>query len=113
MATVTKVDLVEKLKYFAQTQPRNKWIFHDAYKVYVRRDRRAENFWLASVEVYTPGKGIFRNVILPAFEDVVPMVGYKQLAIEDVLDNRFANFFRKRGYREQILGGIPSFYKTF
>lgn len=103
--------LRESIRDFSASGPRNKWIYKSEYKIYVRRDRQRQQLDLASIEVYIPGQGMFREVILPAMEAAAQELGYTRLMVENVGDPRFAQFFRNRGYREIAYGGIPSFLK--
>lgn len=110
--SAAKDSLVGTVREFLRDMPaRNKWINTHAYKVYVRRCTNRQRFWIASVEVYKPGQGTFKNIILPACIEAARREGYVEIIIENVLSDRFADYFRKEGWRENTLPGASCFHK--
>jgi GNAT superfamily N-acetyltransferase len=90
---------------FYKSDLRNAWIYDAAphLDVYVRHAKRmvdgklVEMFDIASIEVVDGhrGQGIFTSFLNAAEELILPD---KIIFIENVLDPRFQEFFRKQGY---------------
>lgn len=100
------------LEFLNASFPRNKWIYTNRYRIYIQRDLNKERFWLKTVAVTKPGKGTFKNVILPTLEDTLLKANYRELIVENVQTDRFANFFRKLNWIETTDGATYTF-KTY
>lgn len=108
--------LYQILKFLEKPLPRNKWIYDDEMKIYVRLSKRAfpgaielkETLDLASIEVDIQGKGVFTK-LLDGLENQVKI----QMYVENVLTSKFANFFIRRDGWHLILPDTisPCFYR--
>jgi hypothetical protein len=113
---------MSKLRAFLQGPARNAWLSTDGMHIYLRKGPRRLNrqiyenvLDIANVSVRSAaqeGKGKFTkffNEVLLATQE-----GFDAIYIENVLTERFANFFRRQGWQESVPGegdGPPCFYK--
>ncbi len=68
---------------------------------------------ISSVSANKPGKGAFTK-LLPKIEQAAKEAGYYGVYIENVLEERFQNFFAVRGYvKTNPSEDIPCFLKAF
>jgi hypothetical protein len=87
-----------KVKKFIYGHDRNRWIPFLTLDVYMRKSHRVvegsqiDCIDIASVEVFSKGEGDFTRFIIE-----VESIGYP-VFIENILEERFANFFKGRGY---------------
>lgn len=97
-------DILNQIQYFLDSSDRNSWIGNDSIKIYIRKSKRYINdkllifFDFATIEVTETNTGLF-TAILNKFEEVYPN---KNIFIESVLTERFANYIRKLGFIEKI-----------
>jgi hypothetical protein len=71
--------------------------------------RRAATIDIARVSVQTPGQGLFKQFLHGV--ECIAAARERTVYIENVVDERFREFFRKRGYTECEGGfGTRSFY---
>ena len=89
----------------------NEWLYLSFMDIYVRKSNRYIKyknivkpelepvFELASISVnrISRSQGLFTQW-LPEFEELVEYHGWKYLIIENVLDQRFGEFFLRNGY---------------
>lgn len=116
-----KPDVIAKLAAFIDNLrerrwPNNCWLDDERMEVYVRNSRRRllylgefltfECLDIANCTVYEPGNGIFTQ-FLHAAKIMNP---WTAVYIENVLTDRFANFFRKHAWIECPGEGAPCFY---
>lgn len=82
----------------------NAWIEEDGLKVYVRKSIYKGLIDIANVNAAKRGKGAFTRFLVRLEEQ-----GYA-LHIENVIADRFADYFRKLGWTEiPCQYGVPSF----
>jgi hypothetical protein len=62
---------------------------------------------IATVDAYPTGQGHFTR-----FMEQVEAWSPDVIHVENVMTDRFAEFFRKRGYLEIVHSGIPSFFRV-
>lgn len=96
----------------------NRWFENSQIRIYIRRgfhvvDRGVmEMIDLSNVTSLEQGKGIFTTTL--EFMEQLSHQYEKPLWVENVLEDRFAEFFRKRGYTEvKQENWPPSFWKAF
>jgi len=95
---------------------RNAWIKDGPLSVYIRKSermfvlgKRVHTIDVANVTVRTPGQGLF-TLYLHGVECLAATRG-SVVYVENVIDERFREFFRRRGYTECEGGfGTRSFY---
>ena len=97
--------ITNEIKQFLKTGKRNQWFELRGMRVYLRHGFHsiknaqlaavANCIDLASVEVYNEGKGTFTK-FLDKLEVLMDEIPDKSLYVENVLSERFANFFRRR-----------------
>lgn len=91
-------DIMNQISEFIESNVRNKWIFNESLKIYIRNSRRyykgsvLEFFDFASIEVYKEGSGFFTK-LLQEFENRYPD---KNIFIESVLTDRFSNYIENK-----------------
>ena len=120
---VTPVFEIHKklLNFLASDTSRNEWLETSTFSIYVRKGLKVfdqETFTrtldIASVTCNLPGEGLF-TLLLQKIEEDLPSLNFKGIFIENVQNERFAEFFRKRKFSrsETIgIGGTPCFYKV-
>lgn len=111
----------DKVLSFLKSGLRNRWIAIGNLEVYVRISLRnnprfhrkhkiapIKCFDIANVVSHDNGVGIFTQF----FESLKELKeeGFEAIYIEQVLSERFADFFRKHGCVEINVSSIPSFY---
>jgi hypothetical protein len=85
---------------FLKTKDKNKWLEVDGFKMYVRKSKRYFNNTvyecvdLATIEAEEQGTGLF-TIILNKILDKYKNVNFY---VENVLTDRFFNFFKKYGF---------------
>ena len=101
--------------------PFNRWLEEDpTLRIYVRRAYRffdgqlVSVLDLASIEANPQGKGRFTKFLEFVEDLLLPFAG---VYVENVQTARFAEFFRRRGYKQAVVQswerGSPSFYKLW
>lgn len=113
--------LPTEITHFLQSGISNKWLLIGGIEVYVRKSKRINPcipitnkpehircFDVANVISHNSGVGEFKHF----FETLklLKEAGFAAIYIENVLSDRFANFFRKTGCVEMDLDPSPSFY---
>jgi len=84
----------EKLGY------RNKWIYIDGFKMYVRKSKRFYNkefidfIDLATIESDNQGTGLFTLIL----KEILDKYKDRNFYVENVMTDRFLNFFKKFGF---------------
>jgi hypothetical protein len=113
------ITIIDELKLFLEESRdrvnNRKWISEKDIKVYIRKtprifvNERLVCLDIGSVEVRIPSKGIFTNFLYETHKLNPWNVTY----VENVSSERFANFFRTRGYKEGHIGRDPTpcFYR--
>lgn len=116
-----KPDVIAQLAAFidalsVRSYPNNLWLSDDRMEVYVRHSRRRvphggdvvtlKCLDIGNANVYDTGKGIFSTQFLP---QAIKLNPWDAVYAENVLTDRFANFFRKQGWLE-IPGLTPCFF---
>ena len=103
---------IEQLKEFLEGDTRGRRLQGDCLMVYVRRATRVSpdgaitpTLDIADVEAFERGKGHFTQ-----FLDEVEKISPYPIYIENVGEERFRNFFRKRGYQQVDTTITPSFF---
>lgn len=101
MVDYTIVDeFMELFELFLKLNERNRWIYVDGFKMYVRKSKRFYNkqfidfIDLATIESDKQGTGLFTLIltrILDKYKD-------KNFYVENVMTDRFLNFFKKFGF---------------
>jgi hypothetical protein len=117
---------MKNVKDFLESSYRNAWLNRDGQAVYVRKsvrvlgDQRYERvFDIANIE--TPekkqGRGRFKQ-FLSEVETALEGTTYQAIYIENVLTVRFADYFRRTGWKETFslkyetdFSQSPCFYK--
>ena len=94
-------DLVSQILQFWEAGKKNQWVTNDVGAIYVRRAwrpqiQKEDMLDIASVEIDSSyrGYGVFTRILGRLEKKGIP------LFIENVLDSRFRDFFRKRNYQE-------------
>ena len=87
--------------------PRNAWFQLPNLEVYVRVVPGLKRIDIANVLARVRGQGTFTSFLVD-MERLADELGFS-LYIENVLEPRFADFFRQRGYKEIPSDGPPSF----
>jgi len=107
-------DILSKISNFLDSNLRNLWISNNEISIYIRRSKRSfkgnmyDFFDFASIEVTEPGSGLFTK-ILEKFEELYPD---KNIFIESVLTERFANYIRNvLNFEEEMPNYSNNFYK--
>ena len=110
------VDFFNQCLDFLSGSKRNVWIYGDGFKVYLRKSRRLQGHCLdiasVDVEAETQGKKRFTGILMTV-EGLAIGSGFDGVFVENVLSERFADFFRKNDWRE--IGaetGVSSFFKV-
>ena len=112
--------LTKQLQNFVESQrdskwPRSKWLEDDLAKAYVRcgirflNEEKIRTLEIASFEVIeekNQGCGIFSKFLQSAIENNP----FDYVYVENVFEERFANFFRKKNWVEIKRGEIPCFF---
>jgi len=114
MSTEAELTVIEQLRDFLNGHHRNQWLLStdDEMQVYVRHAHHlingqpTETLDIANVEVATTGKGTFTRFLEMA-ERLNP---HQAIFIENVMSERFANYFRRRGWGEMPTNP-PCFYR--
>lgn len=108
---LTEGPIREGIRAFLQSRQRNAWVgtgnAEGVVKVYLRRSARnkpgTKEFYsaldIANVDITPPGQGTFTRLLADITQLAIEY-GFLALYVENVLDPRFANFFRKRGWLE-------------
>lgn len=112
----------EGIRTFLQSRQRNAWVStgnaDGVVKVYLRRSTRNKPgtmefhsaLDIASVEITPPGRGTFTR-LLADLEELAIEYDFQALYVENVLDQRFAEFFLKRGWLQTYADpASPSFF---
>lgn len=96
--------------------PNNKWLADDRMEVYVRYARRRLPFNgdhmtfkcldIGNATIFNTGLGIFSTQFLP---QAIKLNPWDAVYVENVLTDRFANYFRRLGWTE-IPCLSPSFF---
>jgi hypothetical protein len=117
----TSPDVIAQLAAFiddmkGRKYPNNLWLTDERMEVYVRHSRRSLPYNddrltfkcldVANVTVHNQGQGIFSQHFLP---QAVTLNPWDAIYAENILTNRFADFFRKLGWTE-IPGLTPCFF---
>ena len=110
-----------EVKEFLDSGMTNKWIKVGNLEIYVRKSSRTNPrhrakygkfvscFDIANISCGCKGVGEF-SAFLKSLS-VLKEFGFEALYVEQVLSNRFANYFRRLGWIEtNQCGAIPSFY---
>lgn len=110
---------LKKFHFFLQGPTRNAWLKEEKYEYYVRKTRRIlppkrdgilrMTLDLANITGYDRGKGRF-TPFLERIEKQAFDANFKAVFIENVVTERFADYFRKHGY-EELPSLPPCFYK--
>lgn len=106
-------DILNQIQYFLDSSERNKLIDNNSIKIYIRKSKRYINdklldfFDFATIEATETNTGLFTE-ILRRFEEKYPD---KNIFIESVLTDRFANYIRKLGFIEKTPNLENNFYK--
>lgn len=117
------VKLHAELSNFVESGRPNAWIYGDgdSFSLYVRNTKRRgeggleRSLDIASVEVAKKGEGSFKQM-LDTIEEVALLKGFDMLYVENVQTDRFADYFRKTGWKEEPRRDRmeePSFSKRF
>ena len=104
---MAKIDF--ELRRFIKGPARNTWLQYEHMHYYVRKGHHALNhkLWycldVAGVEVKEDhrGAGIFTRWLSQLEKYFLAQDDFEAIYIECVVEPRFAEFFRKRGYSEQ------------
>ena len=110
--------MMHKVTAFLRSQGRNAWLFYGHLEVYVRRSSRqvppkhvvVSTFDVANVSSTIPGNGVFTRWL----DELLPLLtasGFDVVRIENVQTDRFADYFRKRGWAETNSDTAPCFTK--
>lgn len=113
------MDLIKKISALVSLRLGRAWFKDSDMKVYVRVGRRMiegsirETIDIATIEVFKPGQGTFTR-FLEQVEELAAAGPIHTIYVENVLESRFAEFFRKRGYSvSPYAGETPCFYRRF
>lgn len=105
-------------EFFLQEGLRNAWIKHPDLKIYMRKGRRIINrktikvVDIANVSAFKRGQGHFTK-FLDELENRIKN-HFDAIFIENVMDERFKNFFLKHGYEIQYENnGLTCLIKYF
>lgn len=98
--------LMHRVNRFARSGKRNAWIFTWPVKIYLRKSwRRIDlrmprySLDLASIEVNYKWRGIgLGNCARLVIENVAKTYDFDGVYIENVFENRFGDFFKRKGY---------------
>lgn len=99
-------NIINQIDEFIKSKQRNKWIYDDGIKIYIRNSLRYFNgnlipcLDLASIEIDNSGNGIFTNI----FNEILEKFKDKNIFVESILTDRFYNFIKSKGFVE-----IPSY----
>ncbi len=106
------IPIIEQLEKFLQSDFSNQWLSNELMKeVYVRKSHRRLSdvtyhcLDIANVHVFLTGQGTFTRFLA----EVIEINPFQVIYVENVLTNRFANWFRKNNWIE-IPALAPSFY---
>lgn len=108
-------DILYQIATFLKSNNNRKWIGNDAISIYIRKSKRSfkgqmyDFFDFASIDATETGTGLFSQ-ILKKFEETYPD---KNIYIESVLTDRFANYIKNvLGFEEpDELNISKNFYK--
>jgi hypothetical protein len=98
MQATTK-SVIDKILEFSKSSRRNEWITVDGISIYVRNANRLLSIGggyvptldLASISIEDKGQGIFTSIL-----EALETSSGKTLFVENVLEDRFQEFFKKR-----------------
>lgn len=106
-------ELGKQLLEFTQSKERNRWFETNEIKIYVRNGHHVvdtkivDTFDIATVEATELGQKVFTH-LLEYIESRIP----KTLYVENVLEERFQQFFERRGYiKIEPATDPPCYYK--
>lgn len=112
-------DFSEKLLAFHEAPQRSEWIVGDGYKIYIRKSKRRYGYMfdIAAVEIADSGKGTFKNMLM-FIEPFAIGFGFDGLFVENVMADKFKEFFRRNGWKQERWPHTPpdapsSFFKMF
>ncbi len=103
---------------FLEGKEKNAWCEFGKLRIYMRKTVRynLQTLDIATITIHNPkfrGKGAFTEFLAWIEEEVVRR-DIDQIFIENVLDERFQNFFLKKGYsRDKNYIDPPCFHKKF
>jgi hypothetical protein len=93
-------EFMNLFELFLKLNERNKWIYADGFKMYVRKSKRFYNgkaidfIDLATIESDIQGTGLFTLIL----KEILKKYKDKNFYVENVMTDRFLNFFRKFGF---------------
>lgn len=108
-------DILNQIAAFLKSNNNRTWIGNDAISIYIRKSKRSfkrqmyDFFDFASIDATETGTGLFTQ-ILKKFEEIYPD---KNIYIESVLTDRFANYIKNiLGFEEpDDINISKNFYK--
>lgn len=94
-------EFFDELNFFMKSDLRNKWLYTDGFKMYVRKSKRYINgdtiqfLDIASIEAKEMGTGIFTKILNQI------LIKYPQLNlfVEFILNDRLYNFLKKYNFK--------------
>jgi len=107
----------KQIEEFLRSRNSNQWLSIGPLEIYVRQSVRQNpnkhglirTFDIANVSCGHKGCGIFSN-IFETLEDL-SSYGFGAIYIEQVISDRFAEYFRRKNCKEvKSMGDIPSFF---
>ena len=106
---------MKALAVFLSSGKRNEWLHGRDIKIYVRRSQRLIDgqlrscFDLANIQAKKPGNGSWTRLIENVQKNPTIRKEFDFIFIENVLTERFAGWFRRNDWHEQM-NLMPSFY---
>ena len=98
--SVSVNEFMELFELFLKLKEKNKWIYIDGFKMYVRKSKRFYNkefidfIDLATIESDNQGTGLFTLIL----KEILDKYKDRNFYVENVMTDRFLNFFKKFGF---------------